>query len=459
MTSRIFASIALAAILVPTTVCGQIAAPPRVGPIPSEGNAGLRQNALGTTQQVAIPNRIIQPIPLSAAEKETALTGIDNHLATEIAELKLALNKVLPDEISMLAKTAGWMPADQQTLVTALRAQDSTAVYEAWAKAAPQDTANAEIAARQTDARKIIGRLEQDVEKNKSALRQDVTDLDAALTKIAATTPGVNDLTPAVASLDGWVEARRYVEAANPAKGPVASLPQGKIKLIYEPGVPVGTAIVLSKEAMIIGGEGQAGLKIVTGTAIEALGLPVVSGTPVEDMEVSEVKGGILLVNRGKNNATVNYNLNGTHYVMEPGMAQRLEADRNWVIEYDRGQSEGPAAYTLATGTYHFTPSDMGWQLFRQRFDVTLDNTQNKQEFHFVFKGENLTVPAGETKTLTSDYPIVVQYDRGNGSEVAIKSMHFSGNVQVGMNVADNKWDLFPTTDNQREATALRLFR
>ena len=65
----------------------------------------------------------------------------------------------------------------------------------------------------------------------------------------------------------------------------------------------------------------------------------------------------------------------------------------------------------------------------------------------------------GETKALTSDYPIVVQYDRGNGSEVAIKSMHFSGNVQVGMNAADNKWNLFPTTDNQREATALRLFR
>jgi hypothetical protein len=155
----------------------------------------------------------------------------------------------------------------------------------------------------------------------------------------------------------------------------------------------------------------------------------------------------------------VNYDLNGTHYVMEAGESQRLAADRNWVIEYDRGQGLGPLTYSLAPGTFFFTPSDMGWQLFRQRFDVAIDNTQNHQEFNFVFHGQAMTVPAGATKTLTSDYPIVVQYDRGNGSEVVTKVMFYSGNVQVGMNVADNKWDLFPTTDNQREVTAMRLFR
>jgi len=283
--------------------------------------------------------------------------------------------------------------------------------------------------------------------------------LDTALTKVAATTPGVNDVGPAVASLDSWVEARRFVDAATPANGPIAPLPQGKIALIYDPSVPRGTAIVLSKEAMIIGSEGQPGLRIVTGTAVEALGLPVVTGTPVGDLQSPEMKGGILLVNRGKNNATVNYNLNGTHYVMEAGMSQRLDNDRKWIVEYDRGQGLPPLAYTLSPGTFYFTPSDMGWQLFRQRYDVAIDNTENHQEFNFVFQGQNQTVPAGATKTLTSDYPIVVQYDRGNGTETVTKMMFFSGNVQVGMNVADNKWDLFPTNDNQREVTALRLFR
>lgn len=460
MRARTFATIAfLTAIVFTTASYGQIAAPPRVGPIPSEGNEGLRPNALGTAQQVAMPNNIIQPIPLTAAEKEAALAGIDKHLVAEIAKLKISLKNVLPDEIATLAKTAGWKPADQQALVVALRAMDPTAVYETWTKGNTQDTAGAEITARQTDARRAIARLEQDAEKNKAALRQDMTDLDSALTKVAAATPGVNDVGPAVASLDAWVEARRFVDSATPANGPIAPLPQGKIALIYDPSVPRGTAIVLSKEAMIIGSEGQPGLRIVTGTAVEALGLPVVTGTPVGDLQSPEMKGGILLVNRGKNNATVNYNLNGTHYVMEAGMSQRLDNDRKWVVEYDRGQGLPPLAYTLSPGTFYFTPSDMGWQLFRQRYDIAIDNTENHQEFNFVFQGQNQTVPAGATKTLTSDYPIVVQYDRGNGTETVTKMMFYSGNVQVGMNVADNKWDLFPTNDNQREVTALRLFR
>jgi hypothetical protein len=88
-----------------------------------------------------------------------------------------------------------------------------------------------------------------------------------------------------------------------------------------------------------------------------------------------------------------------------------------------------------------------------------LDNSQSPQEFNFLFQGEAMTVPAGGTKTLTSMYPIVVKFDRGNGSEFSVKMMHFSGNVQVGVNAEDNLWDLFPTSDNQREVTRLKLFQ
>jgi hypothetical protein len=332
-------------------------------------------------------------------------------------------------------------------------------VYAAWTQGNAQDTAGAELAARQTEARKVMSRLEQDAEKNQASLRQDVSDLDIAFSKIAAMTPGINDLTAAVARLNSWVEARRIVDAAIPGKGPVATLPKGKVTIIRDPTLAQNTVIVLSPTALLIGNEGHPGLKIEQATAVEALGLPVVTGTPCIDLEGAEMKAGIMVVNRAKNAATVNYNLNGTHYVMEPGMAQRLDADRNWVIEFDRGQGRGPAAYTLSPGTYHFTPSDLGWQLFRQRFDVVLDNTQNRQEFNFIYRGEDMTVPAGASRTLTSDYPIVVQYDRGNGKAFTTKSMHFSGNVQVGLNETDNLWDIFPTSENQREMTALKLFQ
>jgi len=136
-----------------------------------------------------------------------------------------------------------------------------------------------------------------------------------------------------------------------------------------------------------------------------------------------------------------------------------LPEGENWVVEYDRGQNYGPAAYTLGPGTFYFTPSDQGIQLYEQRFDVTIDNSQSKQEFNALVMGENFTVPAHGARTISSKYPIVVRYDRGNGSSFISRAMYFSGNVQVGVNSEDNLWDLFPTNDNQRENPKLKLFQ
>jgi len=64
---------------------------------------------------------------------------------------------------------------------------------------------------------------------------------------------------------------------------------------------------------------------------------------------------------------------------MQPGMAQRLESPGPWVVTYDRGENLGTSAYTVADGTYWFTPTDSGLQLYRQRFDVVLDNEDNSR--------------------------------------------------------------------------------
>jgi hypothetical protein len=54
---------------------------------------------------------------------------------------------------------------------------------------------------------------------------------------------------------------------------------------------------------------------------------------------------------------------------------------------------------------------------------------------------------------------MVIRYDRGNGAAFAVKTINFAGNVQIGVNAADNMWDLFPTNDNQKEVTKLKLFK
>jgi hypothetical protein len=436
----------------------QIAVPPRVGNQPSLGNQGLRQNVIQSTKAVAMTNHITIPKPLLAQERDNALAEIDRHVREEFKALDQKLMKLLPDELAILAKTAGWATENQQKLVAALRANDPAAVFEAWSRGSPQDGTGAEIAARQTDVRKILAQLRLEVEKNPAAAGATFDMLDEALVKITAATPGVLELNGSVDTFQTWAQARHLIDTAVVGKGSSATLPTGRISLVYDPSLAVGTAIVLSDKALLIGNQGRGPLKIETGIAAAALGLPIVTGDALADAQGQEAASGVLLRNTAGSLGTINYNVDGSHYVMEPGMFQKLPENRNWHLEFDRGGGFGPAQYTLSPGTYHFTPSDQGWQVFRARFDIVVDNTQNPQEFHFIHDGEVMTVPANGTRKVASDYPIVLRYDRGNDSELAAKIVRESGNIQVGVNATDNRWDLFPTVDNAREVTGLRPF-
>ena len=463
-----FRQLQLLTVLVSMTITSHIAlaqkaASPRFGWQPAQGNAALRPNSLEANKAVAMTNKIVQPVPLSADSQRHALANIDRNVSEQITALGERLKALLPDEVAMLTKTTGWATEDQQALVTALRAGDPTTVYETWVKGNSKDIAGAELAAHQTDAKRLMARLALDIEKNKTALKQDVADFDMALGKIAGATPTVAEVGPAVKTLKTWIEARQLIESASPGKGAVATLPTGNdVTLVFDPALTRGVAIVLSNQAMLIGHEGDSALAITTGNAAEALGLPIVTGTPLAEEQGEEVTDGVLIVNPAGARGTINYNVNGNHYVAEPGMTQKLPPranGREWFVEFDRGPGFGRAAYKLEPGTYHFNPTDLGWQLYRQRFEVVLDNSQSNQEFNYIFRGEDDTVPANGTKTLSSLYPIVVRFDRGNGGDFVVKSTPMTvGNLQIGVNSADNLWDLFPTTDNRREVSRLKPF-
>ena len=216
----------------------------------------MRTNSFEPGQPVAAVNKIVTPIPLSAGERDTALDGIDRHVAEQVVQLKEAIKNALPDELAILAKTNGWQPEKQNALLVALRAGDPAAVYEAWTQGNPQDTAGAEIVARQTDVRRIMGQLEQDV-KNKAAINQDLADLDAALVKIATSTPASTNVQPLVTTLKTWADVRKLVQTAVPENGPTAKLPTGKVSLISDPDLAVGKAVVLSNDAVLIGNHGR----------------------------------------------------------------------------------------------------------------------------------------------------------------------------------------------------------
>lgn len=60
----------------------------------------------------------------------------------------------------------------------------------------------------------------------------------------------------------------------------------------------------------------------------------------------------------------LSYSLNGHKFTIKPGETQDLVNDRDWVIEFDRGEEFGTGRYTLSPGTYEFKLTDHGWETF-----------------------------------------------------------------------------------------------
>jgi hypothetical protein len=417
----------------------------------------VRSNSVSPKPDL-VENRLLMPVPLSANEQEKALAAIDRHTTDEIAQLKDRLKDLLPDELSILALTNGWRTEDQNALVAALRNGDPTAIYEAWTQGKPTDTAGAEAVARQAEVKRNVARLQHDFQKSPAAT-QDVADLETSLGKLAVSKPAAAEVVKSLDPLKTWLQVRRYVETAVTDSGAIASLPSGKVAIIHDNTLPFGSAVVLGNGAVMVGGNGHGPIAVTNGNAAEALGFSVVTAQPVAAIQGEEVKSGVLLVNPTGSGANVIYFVNGARYEMKPGMSQKLPAGAKWVVGFDRGASLGDATYTVADGTYYFTPAESGWNLYRQRFDVVLDNSENPSTFNYSLNGEQKTVPASRTATITGNYPLVVRFDRGNGLQRASKVLNFSGTVQVGVNARDNLWDLFPTDAGYREVSKFEAFQ
>ena len=58
-----------------------------------------------------------------------------------------------------------------------------------------------------TDVKRLLGRSAQDAEKNKTAMKQDVAEFDAAMGKVAAAMPAISDLSAPMKALKTWIEA------------------------------------------------------------------------------------------------------------------------------------------------------------------------------------------------------------------------------------------------------------
>lgn len=211
--------------------------------------------------------------------------------------------------------------------------------------------------------------------------------------------------------------------------------------IIVSPGFSPGTVVSLGPESAIVGATGPDADTIVgTGSVLLAAGAPIGNGEPIPDTTRKEITNGVYL--RNNTGMSVNYILNGRYqYTMEGGEHQVLPGRSKWTIAFDRGGSHGEARYELS-GSYCFKMTDNGWELFRETFDISIDNSSNTSEFHYVLNNEKHTAAAGESKDHNElVYPPFVRFDNGRG-EVKTKALA-EGRYQVLIKDNDRSWDLF----------------
>jgi hypothetical protein len=76
---------------------------------------------------------------------------------------------------------------------------------------------------------------------------------------------------------------------------------------------------------------------------------------------------GVTIRNPVEPGAQLSYTIDARHaYDIAPGASQLLDTKGSYLVEFDRGGDFGRARYTITEGLYEFTPTDRGWELYRQ---------------------------------------------------------------------------------------------
>ena len=74
--------------------------------------------------------------------------------------------------------------------------------------------------------------------------------------------------------------------------------------------------------------------------------------------------GPIVILAPAANDKPIEYTLNGQSFTMKPGQSQKFNHDRDWIVDFDRGDGKSSAQYGLKAATYKFKMTDKGWELF-----------------------------------------------------------------------------------------------
>lgn len=401
-----------------------------------------------------LPQANAQPQPNIVPQKNVVLakpianTAMDTRVVeVTAADLDRVTNELKDQSTALLNDLGRRVTAEITTLIDKLpnganlTPSERNAIRNAVESGNPEATANLMSPA---DRNTPAGRNLVDL----ATARQQIDVVRTALTNNTLT---ITDLVNLLDAVDGplpadaqglvggiAINAQVTTWVATTPPGPQLIPVGNNVPIGLVPGLPPGRILPLGAQALVGMGPGG-GTRIILGegNVLQVAGLQAPIGPPVPNSE-GDVYSGVVLGNGGGD--PMNYNVNQTPFEMKPQFTQNLGAG-SWLVEFDRGGAHGLARYTLTEGYYEFTPTEKGWDLFKQAFSATLEN-RNDFDFHYVLDNKPAVLAPGQKLDLAGDYPASVRFENGNG-EFVTKRLR-AGAFQVAVN-EKAAFEIYPT--------------
>lgn len=422
---------------------------PAPKPTPTPKNVEPKKNKAPVKKVAAKRNTVMNSanfLALSNQDIQRANEKLQGQQEKSIDEIEADLqDKLPPSDTDLITQmqNAGIDPATQQQILDAKNRGDAGTVQILFANnSMPPNAAGAADLANKINLQNDLNDLRQR-NKDGDLSPRDIERFANQNKNLFPPGPDRDHFFDHMDDMTQTAEVQQLLGGATPNPG-MNGLGGGTVTVIHNPNLPNGTVINLGNGSVMVGTGGQGDLNVGTSSLAEAMGLPVANSQPVPESDATIPTSGVVLRNGADNEATISYVINDKYeYTMKAGHIQSL-GEGKWVVRYDKGGSHGEAKYTLSEGTYEFTPSDNGWALFSKKYDVTIDNSGNPNEFHYVVNNVAAKVDAYATKTHNSKYPLEVRFDRGDGKGEERKVLD-GGTFQVAVSPGDNLWDLYST--------------
>lgn len=295
-----------------------------------------------------------------------------------------------------------------------------------------------------------LDELEKKIKDGKEITDADKAVLIAAIQPTLQSIPATSleEITDAIIGAQTLSGINETLIGLSPQTG-IPVLPLDVTPVLLVPGWPPDELVMMSNGLLAVGTGGTGSVSVVPANPSELMGIPVGSGEPLPgstDTLTKLISSGTVLLNPAQNGAEVNYVLSSRwDYGLKPGGQHCLPERTGWSIRFDRGVGNREAKYSLKNGSYEFVAGDSGWDLRPITFKLTLDNSGNDQVFNYVIDNKQSSLGPGATVHHTSQYPILIVFDPGDGGTATEKRVAAAdNNLVVAINPRDGLWDLYP---------------